>query len=197
MKKLAFGIASLALILSATVALAANNQSLDYVEAEDLAETNGWGLAVSDITSSTTAYGGILTSGDAGMVTTLGYDGAAEYTFTWEQGAAQTLVIRHLDGFADDSFVVDAYRDPGYGQGKSNNDQEWWVKVGEYNDQYSTEEWITSEFDLTGYGHWAKGTGEMKVKITRTGANWSGYEIWGQLAIDWMELKGNTNNSAR
>ena len=32
---------------------------------------------------------------------------------------------------------------------------------------------------------------EKIERINRTGEDWSGYNTWGQLAVDWMELRGN------
>ena len=196
MKKIFALCVFLTLVMIAMPASAETDIRLDYVEAEDITDTDlGWGLKVSEHPGN---YGGMNADPiwDGRLVSDTvdnGGDGdtSAYYTFTWENAAAQTLVIRHLDGIADDSFIVEAYLDPGYGEGDDKNLIGWWVTIGTYCDEGPVETWKTTCFDLIGPGHWAKGTGEMTIKITLTGDLWSGYNTYGQLAIDWMELRGN------
>ncbi len=80
------------------------------------------------------------------------------------------LYIRHLDGQADGAGNDDAFK-------VYVND----VAIATYLDQYSTETWVTSKFDTTGY------TGIQTVKIELLGGHWSGYATWGQLGISWMK----------
>lgn len=175
-------------LLMATTVLAAHNIQLDYIEAEDIdnPEDLMWGQAVSEITQSTTAYGGILGDGkDARMVEQGYWKDGAEYTFAWDKGAAQTIVIRHLDGIADDGFTIEALHCNGE-----------WVEIGTYVDNgLGTEEWFTTEFFLSDdYGESlvCKGKGKLQIRITVTDDEpWSGFNQWGQVAIDWLELRGN------
>lgn len=103
---------------------------------------------------------------------------SAEVILLTPQGSAKKLIIRHLDGIADDSFDVKVQHANGE-----------WVFVGSYQDDGSSERWKTAEFDLTGI---TLGRGrDIPVKIIATGAIWSEKPIWGQLAIDWIELWGN------
>ena len=76
------------------------------------------------------------------------------------------LYIRHLDGYADDSF--DVYVDG--------------TKVGSYSDSYSTETWLTSKFDTRSF------SGVHTVRIKLTGSHWDGYNNWGQLGISWIKV---------
>jgi len=95
------------------------------------------------------------------------------------KGSAQTLKIRALDGIADDSFEVYVKRPCGK-----------WILIYSYTADPSTEEiWKIHEIELP--PKVAKGI-TLKVKIVLTGETpWSGFDTYGQLAIDWIELWGN------
>ena len=169
----------LVLLLIATPAFAAKNVLLDSIEAEDI-EGNDWGMKVSGHPGN---YGGMNANKeeDGRLVTDVGANNPAYYTFKYK-GSVRELLIRHLDGIADDSFNV-------YLVGKKGE-----YYVGNYTDVGTTEKWKTSEFDLkpalrhVGHGR------SIKIKIELIDENhttWPTWTTYGQLAIDWMEVWGN------
>ena len=167
-------------LLVVTIVLAAPNVQLDYIEAEDIVETS-WGLKVSEHPGN---YGGMNADStwDGRLVTDVGADNPAYYTFTYK-GSARELVIRHLDGIADDSFNV-------YIVGKKGD-----FLVGSYTDNYiGSETWLTTTFDLTPalrhIGHGNSLTVKIEL-VDEDHTTWSAWTTYGQLAIDWMELYGN------
>ena len=93
------------------------------------------------------------------------------------QGFARHIKMRVLDGIADDSFNVYVMNPGGD-----------WVLVYSYADQTSTETWIVHDI----YGFPAgKGQGNaINIKIEATGAAWSGFSTYGQMAVDWVEVWG-------
>lgn len=97
---------------------------------------------------------------------------------TWtEMGKARHIKLSVLDGIADDSFNV-------YVQNPGGD----WALVYSYTDQYTTETWITHDIYSFPAG---KGQGaEIYMKIEATGAQWSGFNQYGQLAVDWIEAWG-------
>jgi hypothetical protein len=103
----------------------------------------------------------------------------AKLTLYTIKGAAKTLKIRALDGIADDSFEV-------YVKNPSGK----WILVYSYTADPSTEEkWIIHEIELP--PKVAKGI-TLRIKIVLTGETpWWGFDTYGQLAIDWIELWGN------
>lgn len=181
MKKIITIYIILIMVIMSIPAFAAKNIVLERVEVEEIEEVSlGWGRTVSDHPGS---YGGMnLDNGDGRLVDDDGMKGPAEYIFIWNNAAAQILEIRHLDGIADDSFDV-----------KVENKKGNWILIGSYEDDNNIEEWKTTIFELKGGKNamWAKGKGEMKIRIVRTAKDWDGFGIYGQLAIDWMELRGN------
>ena len=92
------------------------------------------------------------------------------------------LNMRHLDGIADDSFDVEV---------KDNSDN--WINVGHYADwQEGSEEpigeetWIVTLFDISLV---TLDEGQpIEIRITATGGKWSGFNTFGQVAFDWIEL---------
>jgi hypothetical protein len=85
--------------------------------------------------------------------------------------------LRVLDGVANDDFIVFI---------KDNKNQ--WVEAYEYiSDPSTTEEWKVHEFALP-INTWANKPIEMK--ILATGNNWSLFDSYGQLGIDWVKLYG-------
>ena len=191
MKKICALCVFLMLVMIATPGVADTNIVLEHIEAEDISDPS-WGLKVSEHSGS---YGGMNSNPaiDGRLVTDDECDGDeyAYYTFTWEYGTAQILEICHLDGIADDSFTVETLWDPGFGNGDYSKTG-YWVEIFNYVDECTVETWKTSEICLIGLGHWGDhGTGQMQIRIRLDGDYWSGYSLYGQLAIDWMELRGN------
>ena len=92
--------------------------------------------------------------------------------------------IHHLDGLTDDSFdlyVLDAHAN--------------WIKLGHYADQGSTETWVETQFILRwdiNYDRVQLAGPNILIKIDPTGLVplWWGFDTWGQLAIDKVELLG-------
>lgn len=89
-------------------------------------------------------------------------DPSASLTFSTP---VNSVTIRHLTGLADDSFNVNVY-------GGS-------VLWGSIDDTTSsTEVWTTSTLD---------GAASKTITLTATGAKWSGFDTYGQVAIDRIE----------
>jgi hypothetical protein len=86
---------------------------------------------------------------------------------------AKRLKLNVLDGLADDSFVV-------YVRGK---------RVYSYTGlQTGTEDWITHTIDLDSIR--CARNGRIWVLITAAGPAWSGFDTYGQLAVDEAKLLG-------
>lgn len=174
-----------AMVLLASAAWAAESVLLDSIDfgsaGDDAGRTlSGWGRSATDETGG--GYGSVGLGGcrivwDSG----LGGDGSRDAKVLLEpgKGAVKSLVIRHLDGLADDSFAIYVQRPNGS-----------WLHVGSYADQYSSENWLETTFDLSGYG-FGRGRKEIGLKLESTGEAWSGFETWGQLCIDWLEVYGS------
>jgi hypothetical protein len=96
-------------------------------------------------------------------------------------GGAKLIRICHLDGLADDSFNVEV-KDI-YGN---------FVCIGSWAGTPGTENWLTSEFSLPKGKELQVERGEpIEVKLTATGPKWSGFDTYGQVAFDWIELAGS------
>lgn len=186
MKKVALVLGLLvALLMLASAVWAAENVMLDSVDlgtggTGDPGASLGWGRSATDQTGG--GYGGIGSGGcrivwDPVPNPTDGPD--ATVVLHTPQSSAQSLKVRHLDGLADDSFDVEVMHANGS-----------WVYVGHYTGQLTgTEDWIVTDFDLSGIN---LGRGrDFQVRFTATGPQWSGFDTWGQLCIDWIELYGN------
>ena len=95
---------------------------------------------------------------------------SASFTLNVGTNYANKITIRHLDGLSNlDSFDV-------FANGNL---------VGHYTDaQDSAEVWVTTEFPLPNL------TGLINIEIKLKNNIWSGCETWGQLAINWVEIKG-------
>ena len=93
-------------------------------------------------------------------------------------GFARHIVLRVLDGIADDSFNV-YVKNPGGD----------WALVYSYDCDPSTSEyWVVHDIYSFPAG---KGQGTtIEIKIEATGDTWSGFETYGQLAVDWVEVWG-------
>lgn len=171
----------LATLLFATTAMAADNvllADIDFGGDDGYAGTLGWGRSVTDETGG--SYGGIGDYGCRLVWDIAPPDGTndAYFMLPTPQGSAQSLTIRHLDGIADDSFTVEVQAASGA-----------WIDVGSYANYYTTETWVTTPFDLSPFS-FGRGT-NLTFRITATGTQWSGFDTYGQLCIDKVELYGN------
>jgi hypothetical protein len=102
--------------------------------------------------------------------------------------AGKAVSIRHLDGTADDSF--DLFVNDVHGA---------WIKVGHCTDkapgsQNDTEAWLTTQSGLTRdingkRVNLAEGR-TIEIQIMPTALGWWGFDTWGQLAIDEVDLLG-------
>lgn len=102
-------------------------------------------------------------------------DPAGYCTFTGLSDKARRIQMRVLDGLADDSFEV-------YVKNPGGN----WVLVFSYADQYATETWVTHQ--IRGFPH-GKGQGSpVEIMIVPTGPQWSGFNTYGQLAVDYISI---------
>jgi hypothetical protein len=81
---------------------------------------------------------------------------------------AKTLRLNHLDGAANDGFNVYV------------NDN----LVYTYVDQYPSNTWITSEFDIPSGQY----TGVLTIKFEATASAWGGCPTYGQVAFNMIEL---------
>ena len=168
---------ALAMLLSfsaATVFAAAPITELDTIEAEDL---------VSVVGSSFNAevpgnWGGEY--GDGAVTAFLGDSDDAGYcTFTDLDAKAKLIEMRVLDGIADDSFEVYVKNPAGY-----------WVLVYTYIADVSTTE-VWKVHYINGFPA-GKGQGNMvEIKILPTNVGWSGFDTYGQLAVDYIKVYGN------
>ena len=95
-----------------------------------------------------------------------------------ETGFARHIVLLVLDGIADDSFNVYVMNLGGD-----------WALVYSYTCDPSTSEyWV--EHDIYSFPA-GKGQGTtIEIKIEATGDAWSGFNTYGQLAVDWVEVWG-------
>ena len=156
-----------AALLALTVGVAAANTWLDKAEPEDLDNPNCWSFSAE-------APGGWGGEWGKGAVTAHpdDTDDAGYCTLTVGSKARQ-LELRVLDGSADDSFDV-------YVMNPGGN----WVLVYSYADQYSSETWVTHQiYDFPA----GKGQGcTIEVKIMPTGPRWTGFDTYGQLAVDYV-----------
>ncbi|MCU0859437.1 MAG: hypothetical protein MUE55_02480 [Thermoplasmata archaeon] len=192
-------IVAAAMMLPATMGTATTDLLLQGVDIGDVAsedllvDMEGWGPVVSDTGDN---WGG-LGDGDCRVVWCANDENWATVTFAMPEGftgSIQYLNMRVLDGQADDSFEVYLY-DPQYDS---------WARVYEYTADTLTdpdgasEQWIVHTVyfvDLdTGlcatHGCCWYGDGVI-VKIVATGDAWGGFETYGQLGVDWIDLIGS------
>ena len=149
---------------------------------------NGW-LAKANLHNGDLTGGGYCSSfnseqsgnwgGEYGMGAVTAFPGdpddAGHCTFTWASGKARRIELRVLDGLTDDSFTV-LVENPGGNM----------VQVYSYTDQYSTETWVTHNIYSFPAG---KGQGPyVHLMIVPTNVGWSGFDTWGQLAVDYVSL---------
>ena len=91
-------------------------------------------------------------------------------------GFARCIVLRVLDGIADDSFNV-YVRNPG----------DDWALVYSYDCDPSTSEYWVDHYIYSFPAGKGQGT-TIEIKIEATGDPWSGFGTYGQLAVDWVEV---------
>jgi hypothetical protein len=192
MKKLAIlviAVLVLAMVLApAAYAAKPVPQMLDSVDIGDIASEGGHEVSYSDWgpiepTTHGGNWGGIGSETPPGMCrvvwhaagdTTLGY--ATLTLDTGGAGFARHIVLRVLDGIADDSFNV-YVKNPGGD----------WALVYFYDCDPSTSEyWV--EHDIYSFPAGKGQDTTIEVKIEATGDPWSGFNTYGQLAVDWVEV---------
>jgi len=185
------------MMLPATLGGATTNlllQSVDIgnVASEEGLEMDDWGVVV----TGTTGWGG-LGDGTCRVVWSSDNENWATVTFDLDDeftGAIQYLKMRVLDGQADDSFEVYLMD----GQYKT------WARVYEYaadsltDPEGAAEQWIDHTVYFvnidTGlcatHGCCWYGDG-VQIKIVATGEAWAGFDTYGQLGVDSIELFGS------
>lgn len=113
---------------------------------------------------------------------------AAQVTLINPEGLdGRTLVVRHLDGLADDSFSLQVRGENA--QGKANT--KWYTLGPEYSgEQDSSEDWHVTTFSLATdrKGDDIPLGDVITIKFRAEGTAWSGHQTWGQVAIDWVAL---------
>jgi len=179
--------AIVALVLFVAPAMAASNVVLCQVDiGDDTSEAghnlNGWGDVEPD--SSKGNWGGFI-EGEENCRVIWEADDDKEATITLdrccERGAAKAIEVRHLDGIADDSF--DIYVKDVHGS---------WVKIGSWAGSPGSENWVVTTFDIPNGKVLQLDRGRaIEVKFVATGDPWSGFNTYGQVAIDWIKLIGN------
>lgn len=105
-------------------------------------------------------------------------DPEATLTFAVDKASVKRVVLRHLDGLADDSFEV-------YGLHANGT----WVLLDEYTDfppASDTKTWFTMTVDLSDL---ALGR-DLTIKLVATGPKWASFGTYGQVAFDWVEVYG-------
>jgi len=146
----------------------------------------GWGLV--EPTNSGGNYGGITDTRVTWTPDTPGDDRPASFTLAvTDTSMDHFLLMKVLDGVADDSFIVLVNGQPVYSFTGKNNP----VSGGQnyFGDPASTnvadEKWKTHGIFL------AKeilSTGDNTVTVIATGPQWSSFDPYGQLAVDTVEL---------
>ncbi len=98
-----------------------------------------------------------------------------------------TLIVRYLDGLADDSFSIQVRGENS--QGKANT--KWYtLGVAVSGETDGIEDWHVMTFDLTtDFRGQPINLGDIiTIKFRATGPAWPGKSTWGQVAIDWVAL---------
>jgi len=105
-------------------------------------------------------------------------DPAGQCIFKWSTGGnAGQIKMRVLDGIADDSFDVYA-KIPG-GQ---------WTLVYTYSDVSTSEVWVAHSIDVSALYPEEGAATQIRLKIVPTNLGWGGFNTWGQLAVDSVEV---------
>ncbi len=183
MKRLALVLAVLAtLLMLGSAVWAAENVLLDSVDIGKPGDVAGWSLVGWGPVEPATHggnYGGI---DDTRCIWDASDDDpTATLVLHTPKGSAQTLVFSHLDGIADDSFEVYALHANGQ-----------WVMVDTYTDAppaSDPELWFPRTVDLAS-PDLALGK-DVTVMFKATGPKWSGFNTYGQVCFDTIELYGN------
>ena len=160
------------------IALAAGGEEeLDYIDIGDPASEawhclRGWGPIEPETSGG--AYGGIddcRVTWEPGAPDKMRYRSASFILKVPRGYRATTLVLQALDGLADDSFAIFIN----------------WRKVYSYEGQQTgTEDWITHTIPLKQCCCYRY----VRVTIMATGSAWSGFDTYGQLAVDEVTLLG-------
>ena len=111
-------------------------------------------------------------------------DRSALITLFPHPGSTRGIVLRVLDGVADDSFTISVL-------GKRGN----FFEVFSYTDEppiNDPETWYVYDIDIP--VNQIKAGRPLIVKIRADGDQWSGFNTYGQVAVDWIELWGNGSN---
>ncbi|MDM8000019.1 MAG: hypothetical protein QUS33_08475 [Dehalococcoidia bacterium] len=115
-----------------------------------------------------------------GAVTAFPEDGdpAGYIRLEWAAGRARCIELRVLDGIADDSFDVYVRNRGGC-----------WALVYSYSADPSTaEQWVTHYISSFPAGRGRSTTVEVRIEPVNVG--WSGFDTWGQLAVDYVKIWG-------
>ena len=106
-------------------------------------------------------------------------DDAGYCTFTGLSAKAKLIELRVLDGIADDSFNVYVKNPAGF-----------WVRVYTYAADPSTAE-VWKVHTIRGFPA-GKGQGDtVEIKIEPINVGWSGFNTYGQLAVDYIKVYGD------
>jgi len=98
---------------------------------------------------------------------------------------AKTLILRVLDGQADDNFMV--FAECGE-KPKTCKDPTFLIYEYDGKNTGVKEEWKTHEIDMAGVPNWCR-VKPMTFRIMATGNAWADRSTYGQLAIDYAELE--------
>jgi hypothetical protein len=99
----------------------------------------------------------------------------AYFTMNAYCAVVNKLILRHLDGIANDDFSV-------YVQ-----DGEEYTLIGSYtSDPNTTEFWETTEYNFS------PRSGEIQFKLSVTGPIWGPCSTWGQVAFSWAKIESES-----
>jgi hypothetical protein len=191
MKKVALVLVVLAVLLSASAAYAGppvwtKLAEKDIGTGDGLSGTTEWGEV--EPVYSGGSYGSCASLCRGGSSRVVWGPGSTSnntnYAFVqlmWDpaMGKARQIKLRVLDGIADDSFNV-------YVQNPGGD----WALVYHYDSDPSTAEYWVEHDDIWSFPAGKGQGGEIYMKIEATGAPWSGFNTYGQLAVDWIEVWG-------
>ena len=136
---------------------------------------NGWG-PIEPLNSGGT-WGGI----DDARATWVKGDGrGASFTMNAGTGTQHELVLRVLDGQADDSFMVFVNGNPVYQYTAKNSPK---PGDGNYFGDPSGSEELWRDHRI-----YVSGTGTLTISVAAMGDAWSGFDTYGQLGVDRADL---------
>ena len=88
------------------------------------------------------------------------------------------IKLHYLEGLANDDFCVYIL-----------NNEDYYIEVGCFDEESGYEHWQYATFDLPKFTV-APGQ-DVTVKIRATGNSWSGFNTFGQLAVDYIDVLGS------